>query len=190
MLEYPDNFGPGRIRIAFFGPMASGKTFMAENVFSKYHKESLAKPLKKSARFYYNVQGKTDLERKILQELGDDIKKWDREVFAKLLLWRIREYYLSADGEPKYPVVVDDLRFPYEADALRQFGFQIVRVSVPENLRLERIAEKYPDTDPARFSHPSETAMQDIIEDIRVTGHGWGGINFLRKLYGIEPTGN
>lgn len=186
MLEYPDPFTDSRVRLAFFGPMASGKTFIAENLFPNYHKESLAKPLKDTARFYYNVTGKSNSERQILQELADDLKKWDNNVFTKLLLWRVREYYLTYDGERKHPVIVDDLRFPHEANDLRAYGFQIIRVSVSEDLRLSRIADKYPDTDPARFSHPSETAMKDIMEDIRVSGRDGAGLDFLRRLYGVK----
>lgn len=185
MLDYPPKFGPKGIRLAFYGPMASGKTTMATSIFTEYHKELLAGPLKETAKEYYGVTGKTNEERKILQELADDLKKWDDNVFTKRLLWRLHNYYSSGLGlVSPLPVVIDDVRFKHEADDLRDYGFEIIRVSVPEDIRLARIAEKYPDTDPARFTHRSETDLENIKEDTRVTGHGSGGINFLRAIYG------
>lgn len=188
MLDYPPHFGPEGIRIAFYGPMASGKTYLAEKLFNNYHKESLARPLKETAKLFYGVTGKTDSERQILQEFADDIKKWDEHVFTKLLLHRLNEHYAAYAmmGNHPGPVVVDDLRFQHEADDLRDYGFSIIRVSVPEVTRLERIKEKYPDTDPARFSHRSETDLNNIVPDENVLGMGEEGIKYLRTLYGIQ----
>ena len=179
MLQYPPPFKYPQPMVAFFGPMASGKTYAAANLFPQYAKYSLAAPLKKTALEYFDVTGKSNNERQILQELADDIKKWDNDVFTKRLLWNIWQdfkYEMVVD-----PIVCDDLRFTHEARDLRDYGFILVRVDVPEDLRLARIAEKYPDTDPSRFQHKSEKDWKNIKYDYMISGNGEEGLNSLRE---------
>lgn len=178
MLEYPPNIDYGEPQIAFFGPMGSGKTFAAQNLFSDFVKFSLAGPLKQTAADYYNVTGKSNDERQILQELADDLKKWDNDVFTKRLLWSIH-YFRQAGG--KGPAIIDDLRFIHEANDLRRYGFLLIRVYVDEEVRLARIAEKYPDTNPARFQHASEKQWKDIKPDFTIHGEGNGPLDGLRE---------
>ena len=184
MLDYPPKLDINVPMVAFFGPMGSGKTYAADNIFTRYEKFSLAAPLKATAREYYGVTGKTNDERQILQELADDLKKWDNDVFTKRLLWAVTRFY---DSGARRPAVVDDMRFTHEARDLRAFGFTLVRVEVPESTRLARIKEKYPDTDPARFEHASETQWRDIIPDFVIRGDGDLDLQGLRlKLGGIQ----
>lgn len=179
MLEFPPIIDTRVPRVAFVGPMCSGKTFAAENLFPEYKRFSLAGPLKATALEYYGVKGKTNEERQILQELADDIKKWDNDVFTKRLLWGVYDYFTH---EQTLPVVVDDMRFVHEADHMREHGFTIVRVLVPEEVRQARIAEKYPDTDPARFNHPSEKQYKDIKPHFTISGNGMEGLSNLREI--------
>src|SRR6187431_1937277 len=133
MLEYPPHYNPHLVqKVSFFGPMASGKTYSAANLFKRYERFSLAAPLKETAKEYYGVTGKTNEERQILQELADDLKKWDNNVFTKRLLWSIHEYIKNGN---KKPIVIDDMRFTHEARDLRDHGFILVRVEVPESVR-------------------------------------------------------
>lgn len=180
MLDYPPQSDNGNIKVAFFGPMASGKTYAANALFPIIRKASLAGPLKQTAKEYFGVTGKSNDERKILQELADDIKKWDNDVFTKRLLWEVYNIELEKDEYQQYPFVCDDLRFTHEADRLREHGFLLVRVFVDDNIRFARIAEKYPDTDPARFEHKSEKDWKNIHPDYTISGEGDEGISNLR----------
>lgn len=175
MLEYPKYERLGIPLVAFYGPMASGKTTAAANLFPTHTKLSFAEPLKRIAKELYGVTGKTDRERQILQELADDLKKWDKDVFTKRLL-NLLQYI-----DHKIPVVVDDVRYQAEAYDLRRYGFKIVRVYVPENVRQARIAEKYPDTDPARFEHPTEKDWKNIEPDFTILGEGEEPLQNLRE---------
>src|SRR5690348_15858299 len=112
MLEYPPILQTEVRMVSFFGAMGSGKTYSADTLFPRYEKFSLAAPLKATAREYYGVTGKSNDERKILQELADDLKKWDNDVFTKRLLWSVTEYLNSG---AKKPIVIDDMRFTHEA---------------------------------------------------------------------------
>jgi hypothetical protein len=161
------------------GPMCSGKTYAATHLFEKYSRFSLAAPLKQTASYYFKVTGKTNDERRILQELADDIKKWDNDVFTKLLLWDVYDYYYNGGTDP---VIVDDLRFTHEANDLREHGFTLVRVTVPDEVRQARIAEKYPDTDPARFEHRSEKDYKNIKPHFTILGEGTEALMNLREI--------
>lgn len=182
MLTYPPKIDVNVPKVAFYGPMGAGKTYSADKLFSRSQKFSLATPLKTTAREYYGVTGKTNDERKILQELADDLKKWDNNVFTKRLLWAVHDFYREGN---KRPAIVDDLRFTHEARDLKAHGFIIVCVQVPDSIRLARIAEKYPDTDPERFNHASEQQWKEIIPDYAISGDGDLDLNALRlKLEG------
>ena len=182
MLSYPPKLDIKTLRVAFVGPMCSGKTYAADNLFNRGQKFSLAAPLKETAREYYGVTGKTNDERKILQELADDLKKWDNDIFTKRLLWAVYGFYASGN---KRNVIVDDMRFTHEARDLKEHGFTIVRVTVPESVRLHRIGLKYPDTDPARFEHASEQDWHNIIADYVIAGDGSADLLALRNKLNV-----
>lgn len=192
VLAYPPEFDYKLPMIAFVGPMGSGKSYAAENLFTNYHKLSLAGPLKNTARQYFRVTGKTNEERKILQELADDIKKWDNDVFTKLLLWTAYWKWEESDHDQTkelLPLIVDDLRFKHEADDLKRYGFILVCVSVSEEIRMARITEKYPDTDPSRFQHKSEKDWKNIKPDFTISGDGDEGLNNLREVLSLRYDG-
>jgi hypothetical protein len=176
MLQYPEIVNHGAPMVAFYGPMCSGKTTAAEKLFRPYSKLSLAAEIKQIAANLYGVTGKTNDERKILQELADDLKKWDGNVFTKKLLNLIQFV------DHSLPIVVDDVRYNHEAQDLRRYGFKIVRVYVPEDIRQARIAAKYPDTDPARFEHPTEKDWKNIEPDFTISGEGEEGLANLREI--------
>ena len=163
----------GTPRIAFFGPMCSGKTYAAEHLYKRDGRKlfSFATPIKRTASTLYRVTGKTNEDRKVLQSLGDLLKTLDRDVFTKYLLHDINLYYeeFYEDEIPK-PILVDDLRFPYEADFLKENGFILVYVATPEEVRFKRIQEKYPDTQPERFDHVSEQEWKNIAQDYIIYG--------------------
>jgi hypothetical protein len=78
---------PGQ-RIAFFGPMVSGKTYCADIlVHTKYYKKvAFATKLKQIAKELYGVEGKAGNDRTLLQTLGQDLRKYDTDVWVKYLL--------------------------------------------------------------------------------------------------------
>ena len=157
-------------RLAFAGPMCVGKTTLADGLaglYDGYTKIAFADTLKGLAYSLYGVQGKDNESRKLLQELADDLKKWDYAVFIKSLLTKAE--LLIKDGHEK--LVVDDVRFREEAEALQKNGFVLFRVTCEENVRRNRIKTLYPDMDSSRMNHPSE--------------HGWKSMKFD---YNIDST--
>jgi uridine kinase len=155
-------------RIAFAGPMCVGKTTLALGLTTeRYIKVSFADKLKSIAYDLYGFKTKDNESRKLLQELADDLKSWDSDLFVKHLLLEMH-YYIKL-GYTK--LVVDDVRFKIEEEALHNNGFVVINVTCDEFVRRERIKKLYPDTDDSRLEHPSE--------------HGW---RYMRVDHVIDST--
>ena len=169
-------------RIAFYGPMCSGKTWAADHI-PNAKKFSFATPIKAMAKEYFDITGKSNNERKVLQQLGDAFKVFDPLVFTKYLLAQIDRFYekTGSIGAPYPPIVVDDVRFTHEANFLRRNDFLIVEVRTNPDIVRQRIEEKYPDTfsDVETMLHPSELDWKGIIPDITIRGDGNQPVEFL-----------
>ena len=98
--------------------------------------------------------------RKLLQLVGTEL---GRQLVGYEDVWVDK---LIAASEFLDNVVVDDCRFPNEAEALRKNGFVLVRVTRPEKDRIAAVKERYPDNFEEILSHPSETSLDDFEADI------------------------
>jgi dephospho-CoA kinase len=152
-------------RIAFAGPMCVGKTYLAKGLeLQGYYKLSFANLLKSLAYNLYGIQNKDNISRKLLQEFADDLKKWDKNLFITYLLSQSKKEI--ENGYTK--LVVDDLRFITEEDALRRNGFTIINVTCDEDIRLTRINRLYPDMEASRMNHASENNFKLMKFDYTV----------------------
>ncbi len=181
--------------LAIVGGFAAGKTTLADGLVQQgYTRVSFAKRLKELAqavygepiaeylaggRAYAPVEKATEYDitrldghidtitgRRILQELGQAVKELDRDFWIR---WMLRDIEDGKYGPAPY--VTDDCRFPYEADALKSFGFTIVKLEVDVDVRIRRYTDTYgrPPT-PAELVHPSEIELVDIEPDFVVDG--------------------
>lgn len=160
-------------RVAFAGPMCSGKTTLANVLVEDfgYTKANFAGLLKRTVETLYGVVNKDNEGRRILQEFADDLKKWDPYLFTTHLLLEIDGYI--KDGIDL--IVIDDLRFKHEYEALKKNGFIIIGVACREDERLRRIFSLYPDTDEKRFLHPSEFGWKEMNMDYWIDNTGPSG---------------
>lgn len=178
--------GSGVIKkVAFIGRMFSGKT-TASNILVQdmgFVKLAFADPVKIVSaamldqmnaylRVYdlpaLNSNGAWDYDtiqkrkkepqvRKLLQLVGTEL---GRELVGYENIW---VDILLKSAEDLECVVVDDCRFPNEADALREHGFRIVRVDRPVEDRLTLMRKAYPHDLESIMDHPSETSL-DLYE--------------------------
>lgn len=154
------------LRIAFIGPMGTGKTWCADFLARerRYNKVSLAAKLKAIALEMYGVQGKDGNDRLILQGLGTDLRKYDKDVWIKYLLHDIiRRSSTSSEFNPKF--VIDDVRYLNEAEILKQNNFVLIRVTTPDEILSGRLSRLYPNRPAASFLHASETEQTAIQVD-------------------------
>jgi hypothetical protein len=169
-----------RRRIAFMGAMCSGKTFCANHLVNQfgYIKLGFADKLKALAYDLYGIQGKDGEARRILQTLADDLRKYDPDLFVKHLLYKAKQYENQS-------IVVDDLRFKVEADALRKNGFIIIKTVCNDAIRQDRIARLYPSTPTTAQGHRSEQEWTRIRYDKFVVSEDINAIFDLDKILGL-----
>lgn len=98
--------------------------------------------------------------RRTLERFGTDaIRRLDEDFWVRMAAEKIQ----SIEG----PVVVTDVRFPNEADKIRELGGIVVRIIRPSQER-------------PSASHVCETALDDYAEDL--TFYNFQGVEEFRKL--------
>lgn len=149
------------VRLAFSGKMGAGKTSAAEIVAAETGatRMSFATALKTMCRDYFGMAKK---DRDLLQKVGVALREVRPSVWTDIV-----ERTLKSRGG-RWDVVIDDLRFPNEAEMLRKHGFIIVEVVASEETRFKRLGSP---TDWAETKdHASETGK--IISDVVIENNG------------------
>lgn len=170
--------------LAIVGGFAAGKTTLSDGLVQQgYTRVSFARYLKEIVANVYNDGapiGKTDeydvvdlngvtrtiSGRQMLQEFGQSVKALDRDFWINSLMRDIRQGTYGFG-----PFVTDDCRFPYEAQALKDIGFLIVKLDVDLDVRIQRYEQTYGrKPTPEELVHPSEIELVDIDPDFRIDG--------------------
>ena len=172
--------------VAIVGEFASGKTTLANTLIENFgfRRVSFAGRLKEMAAAVYESGSVVDKAkeyevwpldsedsfdisgREVLQQLGQSVKSMDRLFWVR---WLLNDIDAGKYGDG--PFVTDDCRFVYEADALRDRGFVIVRVMTPLKTRMQRYELTYGRVPTeTEMNHPSETEVQNIEWDILLDG--------------------
>lgn len=173
--------------VAIVGKMGAGKSSLANHLVDvhQYTRVANAGALKALAAMAYGPIDKSETYRvtrsfrnsgldydheqeisgrQVLQGIGQIVKEFDRDFWLKAMM---RDIETKGNG----PFVCDDTRFPFEADFLRDKGWVIAKLYVPKEIRAERYLSLYgrvPTED--ELNHPSETEVDDIAEDIGLSG--------------------
>lgn len=177
---------PGE-RIAFVGPMASGKTWCA-NYFVNNHnfiKISFADKLKAICYELYGIQSKDGKAREILQEVGQDLRKHDPNVWIKYTLNKVNDIENNWGFKG---VVIDDVRYVNEAKALKKNGFLLIGVETDITVRADRIRKLYPNLPEAVHDHTSEQELRDIQVDFSLGSYDWKAALDLSQFFEREKS--
>jgi dephospho-CoA kinase len=141
------------MKIAIAGKMGSGKSLLAKQFIEKYNFKhvSFAYGVKKVAMDVFGLNEEEAFgekkDRVLLQKIGNTMRQVDDMVWIKLAL---RES--NVDN-----VVIDDVRYKNEYQALKDAGFIMVKVMAPESTRQNRLGDKF-----ANPEHISEVDLDDI----------------------------
>lgn len=145
------------MNIGICGKAGTGKTVVADHLIKKYgyKRHSIADEVKRIAVRLFKMKKK---DRKLLQDIGFKMREIRPSVWIDFLIDQIR-------GKDK--IVVDDIRYPNEYQALKKEGFKIIRVVADRETCIERLSERDGTAAVERLDDESETAMDDIkIENV------------------------
>lgn len=157
---------PKYIRIAFAGKICSGKTTMARYVqdiaMKKYNfvveRIGFGDFVKEMATTYFEYNGAKYKNRELLVKLGTSMRAIQPDVWATCLEKKI----INSEAQHW---VVDDVRHKNEVDTLRGLGFTIVRIDIPEQTRIERVKQMYPDTYQEHLNAQSHSTENELFDD-------------------------
>lgn len=121
--------------IAITGKMCSGKSTAAKYLEEKYNFKihSFGEPVKKYAALIFKD---TTKNRPIIQDFAQKVKEIDENVWVNYLLRNI---------DKNDNIVIDDLRFPNEYDALYKLGATIIKIDIDDAFQICRLKHTYPD---------------------------------------------
>ncbi len=145
------------MNIGICGKAGTGKTAVADHLVNKYgyKRYSIADEVKRIAVRLFKMKEK---DRKLLQDIGFKMREIRPSVWIDFLIDQIR-------GKDK--VVVDDIRYPNEYEALKKEGFKIIKVVADREICIKRLTERDGTAAIERLDDESETAMDDVkIENI------------------------
>lgn len=164
----PDEPKAPALKIAFIGPMRSGKSEAARYLAETYDFErvSFGDHLRYCVETVWGVNTTGVKPRAQLQQLGQLARQFDPDVWVKPLAAKVFQLTAgNANRERQVSVVIDDLRQPNEYEWCKANGFTIVRViSTPDaqKQRIEALGETY---DPAHLAHETEQHHLDFEAD-------------------------
>lgn len=122
-----------------------------------------ATPVSALVRLWQSDLSNSEDLRELYQRLGTDSGR-----FIKPAIWIDHFARNLQDGD----VVVDDIRFVNEGEALKKLGFLNVKLVVPEEVRIERLLERDGEFVAGRQQHSSETELEEIVPDILIYNTG------------------
>ena len=155
------------VRIAFCGRMTSGKTTcsdMVVKIIPNTIKLSFANRIKELSIELFGMDPNTK-DRKLLQDVGRKMREVDPDVWTNALINKIRSF----PGDQN--IVVDDLRFMNEYEALKKENFIIIRLNVKASTQLKRLSDIYPNNwreHVERLEDISEIALNDCEVDYNI----------------------
>lgn len=98
--------------------------------------------------------------RRILQRTGQTVREYDSDFWLRPMRRK-----LNTAERWNLPVIVADVRYPNEADMLRQRGFRLVRIIRPSDAAMTMAEMR-------AAMHESETALDDYDADVTIRNTG------------------
>lgn len=148
--------------IGLSGIAGAGKSHIASRLLDRgFAIVSFATPIKAIATKCFGWNGEKDAAgRRLLQGIADAGMAYDPDMWVKR--WAESLFHMDESAHRRglalYPIVADDVRFPNQADHIREQGGRIVRI-VPSPAPRPRWVNE----------HPSETALDDYRFDAVLT---------------------
>ena len=167
---------PKPIKIALTGKMRSGKSFISDYLFVKHGFElpiAFGDKLKIVYHELFPWVDRKSKPRADYQKFGQLMREhFDANVWIRHVEYRVKalEKLRNVRG-----IVIEDLRQPNEYEWARANGFVIVRVSAPDELRLERARLAGDNFTEADLAHETEQWVDGFEVDFEIMNDGTFG---------------
>lgn len=166
------------MNIVLISEAGGGKDFISDYLVRKYGytRYAFADNVKLLAEVWFpELYGNGDSKpRWLLQALGTKFREIDKDVWIKAMLDNIDSNHETAKKsvEAVEHVVVTDCRMPNEYEALKERGFTFIRISVDEDVRLERLVERGDLFSKDDLNHHTESFYNSFECDYEIHNNG------------------
>ena len=172
--------GTAPMKVGLAGKMGAGKTTIANllNEREGFVKLSLAEPIKRIAEVFFGMKKGDPGYRELMQKIGTDwFRSVDEDVWVRHLFRSIADLEIM---DPETNIVVDDVRFPNEAEAMLKNGWTVVYLDCPAHVRKQRLKMRDGFVEEDTFKHASETVVDKIkmIDGVKV-------VSALKDIEGV-----
>lgn len=168
------------VKLALCGGMRAGKDEVAAYLCSVYGFQRFAfgDGIRQLCRDYLPELMEAGKPRALLQGIGQDLRKYDPDVWVKWLLVEIEaaRYELQLEtgtiAEDDLNVVVSDLRQPNEYARLRAEGYRILRVNASDEIRRQRMRDAGDIVSEDSIMHETESHYAGFAVDLDIWNNG------------------
>lgn len=166
------------MKIALFGKMRSGKNTVADYLTEEFGFQQVAfgDGIGEIIDKYFPEARSKGKPRKHYQHIGQELRKLNEDVWIDYLLRKVeRESSNHLKLHPlneKLNIVVTDGRQLNEAKRLKERGYTIIKVTTPEELRLERIKASGDNFNIEQLDHETELQVDLVEPDIEIINNG------------------
>lgn len=165
-----------KVNIAITGKMRSGKDTIAEYLVEKYgyKKFSFGGNMKKIADQLFGGIHKPSRSvyqkfAQLCREIDPDV--WIKQVDKSIIYYKSMYKAFGAEDEIS-PIVISDLRQPNEYDYCKRNWYFIVRVTTPEDARIQRIYNLEPNITEEEINHCTEGYVDNFKVDYEILNDG------------------
>lgn len=171
------------MKIALFGKIRSGKNTVADILTEEYNFKqfALSDGISEIIQAYFPEALAGGKPRKHYQHIGQQLRVLNPSVWINYLFKDIEGYIQMKkvfDNESNNSIVVTDGRQLNEAKRFKEEGFLIVKVTTPEEIRIERMKTLGDVFTPEDLQHETELNVDLIKADIEIINDG-----SLEELY-------
>lgn len=157
------------MKIALYGFMRSGKDTVGQFLINRYNFQRFAfgDGIREVCRRLFPEQMQDAKPRALLQGVGQDLRKYDENVWVKDVLRKIKRTTNEFSN-----IVITDLRQPNEYEELRKNGFCIVQVLAPESEVMERMKKLGDKVEAKDLQHETESHYDKYEPDFIIVNDG------------------